>query len=29
VEPLIARFDAGLDKIRKNGEYARIEARWR
>nr|WP_315464022.1 transporter substrate-binding domain-containing protein [uncultured Rhodoferax sp.] len=29
VEPLIARFDAGLEKIRKNGEYARIEARWR
>lgn len=29
VEPLIARFDAGLDRIRKNGEYARIEARWR
>lgn len=29
VEPWIFRFDAGLDKIRKNGEYARIEARWR
>lgn len=29
VGPLIARFDAGLDVIRKNGEYARIEARWR
>lgn len=29
VEPLIAKFDAGLDAIRKNGEYARIEARWR
>lgn len=29
VEPLIAQFDSGLDTIRKNGEYARIEARWR
>ena len=29
VQPLIAQFDAGLDAIRKNGEYARIEARWR
>lgn len=26
---LIARFDAGLEKIYKSGEYARIEARWR
>lgn len=29
LEPLIARFDAGLDKIHKSGEYARIEARWK
>lgn len=26
---LIARFDRGLEQIRKSGEYARIEARWR
>jgi len=29
LEALIARFDAGLDKVRKSGEYARIEARWK
>lgn len=29
LESVIARFDAGLDKIHKSGEYARIEARWR
>jgi polar amino acid transport system substrate-binding protein len=29
IEATIAKFDAGLDKIRKSGEYARIEARWR
>ncbi|MDZ7938035.1 MAG: transporter substrate-binding domain-containing protein [Rhodoferax sp.] len=27
--PLIARFDRGLNSIRKSGEYARIEARWK
>jgi polar amino acid transport system substrate-binding protein len=27
--PLIAKFDKGLEHIRKSGEYARIEARWR
>jgi polar amino acid transport system substrate-binding protein len=27
--PLIAKFDQGLEHIRKSGEYARIEARWR
>ncbi|MDZ7891589.1 MAG: transporter substrate-binding domain-containing protein [Rhodoferax sp.] len=26
---LAQKFDAGLETIRKNGEYARIEARWR
>jgi polar amino acid transport system substrate-binding protein len=25
----ISRFDAGLEKVRKSGEYARIEARWK
>lgn len=29
LEALIARFDAGLDKVHQSGEYARIEARWR
>ena len=29
MKTLIARFDAGLEKIHKSGEYARIEARWR
>jgi polar amino acid transport system substrate-binding protein len=29
LKPLIARFDQGLEKIRKSGEYARIEARWK
>lgn len=29
LEALVARFDAGLDKIHKSGEYARIEARWK
>lgn len=29
LEALIARFDAGLDKVRQSGEYARIEARWK
>jgi polar amino acid transport system substrate-binding protein len=28
-EALIARFDAGLEKVRRSGEYARIEARWK
>jgi polar amino acid transport system substrate-binding protein len=27
--PLITKFDKGLEHIRKSGEYARIEARWR
>lgn len=27
--PLIAKFDQGLEEIRRSGEYARIEARWR
>jgi polar amino acid transport system substrate-binding protein len=27
--PLIAKFDQGLEQIRKSGAYARIEARWR
>ena len=26
---LVQKFDTGLETIRKNGEYARIEARWR
>lgn len=26
---LVKKFDAALETIRKNGEYARIEARWR
>lgn len=29
IERTIARFDEGLEKVRKSGEYARIEARWR
>jgi polar amino acid transport system substrate-binding protein len=29
LKPLIAKFDRGLEQIRKSGEYARIEARWR
>ena len=29
IEGHIAKFDAGLEKIRKSGEYARIEARWK
>lgn len=29
LEALIARFDAGLERVRQSGEYARIEARWR
>jgi polar amino acid transport system substrate-binding protein len=28
-QALVDKFDIGLDKIRKNGEYARIEARWK
>ena len=29
IERYIALFDQGLEKVRKSGEYARIEARWR
>lgn len=29
VERLVALFDQGLAKVRKSGEYARIEAKWR
>jgi len=29
IERMIALFDQGLSKVRKSGEYARIEARWR
>ncbi|WP_161631575.1 substrate-binding periplasmic protein [Rhodoferax saidenbachensis] len=29
IDTLIARFDAGLEKVRRTGEYARIEARWK
>jgi polar amino acid transport system substrate-binding protein len=29
LKPLIVKFDQGLEQIRKSGEYARIEARWR
>lgn len=29
LEPLITKFDQGLENIRKSGDYARIEARWR
>lgn len=29
LESAIARFDTGLDRIHRSGEYARIEARWR
>ncbi|WP_294768495.1 transporter substrate-binding domain-containing protein [uncultured Rhodoferax sp.] len=29
LESVIARFDTGLDRIHRSGEYARIEARWR
>lgn len=29
IERTIAQFDQGLEKVRKSGEYARIEARWK
>lgn len=29
IERTIAQFDDGLEKVRKSGEYARIEARWK
>nr|WP_315493934.1 transporter substrate-binding domain-containing protein [uncultured Rhodoferax sp.] len=29
LEALIARFDAGLERVRQSGEYVRIEARWK
>lgn len=29
IERTIAKFDEGLEKVRKSGEYARIEARWK
>lgn len=29
IERIVSQFDQGLTKLRKSGEYARIEARWR
>jgi polar amino acid transport system substrate-binding protein len=29
IDSIVARFDQGLAQVRKSGEYARIEARWR